>query len=93
MEKAEISLHQWKIYDCVVRSQAWMTNKEIAQQTGVSLRATSFHTNNLVQLGIFDQAEVYPGHRFKMSTRADKRNTGYLKRLQQAGEIFAVQAQ
>jgi len=90
MEKAEISLHQWKIYDCLVKRQAWMTNKEIAEQTGVSLRRTSFHTNNLVQLGILDQAEVYPGHRFKASTKADKRNTGYLRRLQQAGEIFSA---
>jgi DNA-binding IclR family transcriptional regulator len=91
LEKAEISIHQWKIYDCLTRAQAWMTNKEVAEQTGVSLRRTSFHTNNLVQLGILDQAEVYPGHRFRISSRADKRNTGYLKRLQQAGEIFGVQ--
>ena len=75
-----------------MRAQAWMTNKEVAEKTGVSLRRTSFHTNNLVQLGILDQAEIYPGHRFKISMRADKRNTGYLKRLQQAGEIFGVQA-
>lgn len=92
MEKAEISIHQWKIYDCLVKSQTWMSNKDIAQKTGVSLRRVGFHTNNLVQLGILDQAEVYPGHRFKISNRADKRNTGYLRRLVQAGEIFSAVA-
>jgi len=92
MEKAEISVHQWKIYECLLRSKAWMSNKDIAQQTGVSLRRVSFHTNNLVQLGILDQAEVYPGHRFRFSQQANKRNTAYLRRLQQAGEIFATLA-
>jgi predicted transcriptional regulator len=88
MEKAEISIHQWKIYKCLHERNRWMTNKDIAQATDVSLRRVSFHTNNLVQLGILDQAEVYPGHRFKISPKASKRNAGYLLRLEQAGEIF-----
>ena len=83
MEKAEISLHQWKIYDCLMKESTWLSNRDIAHQTGVSLRRVSFHTNNLVQLGILDQAEVYPGHRFKISAKADKRNSGYLRLLQQ----------
>ena len=91
MEQAEISEHQWKIYACLAKTQRWMTNRELATATGVSLRRVSFHTQNLVKLGILDQAEVYPGHRFRLSTKADKRNTAYLQRLQQAGEIFGYQ--
>jgi DNA-binding IclR family transcriptional regulator len=90
MEKAEISEHQWKIFDCLTQANTWMSNKDIAQKTGVSLRRTGFHTNNLVQLGILDQAEVYPGHRFRVSDKASKRNTAYVLRLKQAGEIFGA---
>ena len=90
MEQAEISEHQWKIYDCLIKGQRWMSNREIAEFTGVSLRRVGFHTKNLVQLGILDQAEVYPGHRFKVASKAEKRNFGYIQRLQQAGEIFGT---
>ena len=72
----------------LAKTLRWVTNKDIAQGTGVSVRRVSFHTNNLVQLGILDQAEVSPGHRFTLSPKADKRNIGYVRRLQQAGEIF-----
>ena len=88
MEQAEISIHQVKVYQCLAKSQTWMTNKEIAKATGVSLRSTSLHTQRFVALGICDQAEVYPGHRYKLSGKADKRNAAYILRLKQAEEVF-----
>ncbi len=39
MEHAEISLHQVKVYECVAQSKRWMTNKEIAEVTGVAPRS------------------------------------------------------
>lgn len=88
MEPSEISLHLVKIYRCLSQSHAWMTNKHIAEATGVSLRRTSHHTKTLVGLGILEQAEVYPGHRYRVAEKADKRNGSYLARLKQAEEIF-----
>lgn len=89
MEKAEISIHQIKIYRCLAESHQWMTNKELAQKTGVSLRNVGYHTKRFVDLGICDQAEVYPGHRYRLSDKADKRNASYMLRLKQADEVFA----
>lgn len=88
MERAEISLHQVKIYAYLASRKTWMTNKDIAKATGVSLRRTAHHTKTFVGLGIFDQAETYPGHRFRFSEMARKRNPSYLQRLEQAHEIF-----
>lgn len=88
MEKAEISLHQVKIYRQLVASKQWMTNKELAAQTGVSLRNVAYHTKRFVDLGICDQAEVYPGHRYRFSDKANKRNASYVLRLKQADEVF-----
>lgn len=88
MEKAEISLHQVKIYRHLAESKGWLTNKDIAKTTGVSLRNVSYHTRRFVDLGVCDQAEVYPGHRYRLSDKAEKRNASYMLRLKQADEVF-----
>lgn len=89
MEQSEISIHQVKVYRCLAQSPRWWTNKELAEKAGISLRNASLHTQRFVALGICDQAEVYPGHRFRLAPKADKRNGAYLLRLQQADAIFA----
>lgn len=88
MEQAEISIHQVKVYHYLVTHEGWITNRDLAKHTGVSLRNVSLHTQRFVALGICDQAEVYPGHRYRLSTKADKRNAAYLLRLKQAEDIF-----
>jgi DNA-binding IclR family transcriptional regulator len=90
MEQTEISIHQWKVYTCLDQRKGWLSNRNIATITGVSLRNVSLHTKRLVTLGILDQAEVYPGHRFRLSPKANKRNASYFLRLQQASEIFST---
>lgn len=92
MEQSEVSTHQLRVFQCLARAhpRQWMTNKAIACATGVSLRNVSLHTRRLVDLGIFDQAEVFPGHRFRLSEKADKRNAAYMIRLKQAEDIFGM---
>lgn len=90
MERAEISEHEVRIFQFVRTAQRWVTNKEIASGAHVSRRTASGHTLHLVKLGIFDQAEVFPGHRFRLSIQAEKRNKAYLLRLLQAEEVFQV---
>jgi DNA-binding IclR family transcriptional regulator len=89
MERNEISLHQVKVYQCVAASKRWMTNAEIAHVAGVASRTARHHTKMLVTLGIFDQAEVFPTHAYRLSEKAKQRNTGYLLRLERAQEVFA----
>lgn len=90
MERSEISLHQIKVYRFVRDSAGWVDNSAIAKATGVSGRTARLHTKTLVSLGIFDQAELFPGHRFRMSSFAEKRNKAYLRRLSEAEKVFGL---
>lgn len=93
MEQSEVSFNQVKIYYHLKTTGAWMTNREIATTLKISLRNASLHTQTLVKLGILDQAEVFPGHRYRYSAQDKKRNLAYVQRLEQATEIFQSQLQ
>ena len=88
MERAEISQHQVRVYQFVRDTLHWVTSAEIACGAQVAPRTARAHVQHLVALGIFDQAEVFPAHRYHLSSQADKRNKGYLLRLKQAEEVF-----
>ena len=89
MEHAEISLHQVRIFAFVHEAGRWVTNAEIAQGAQVAPRTARAYTKRLVELGILDQAEVFPAHRYRYAPQAGNRNKAYLTRLQQAQEVFA----
>jgi predicted ArsR family transcriptional regulator len=93
MERNEVSLHEVKIY-CLLRSQPgrWLTNQEIgAALTGVAPRTVRAHTKRLVTLGLVNQAEVFPAHRYQWSEMGAKRNLGYSQRLEQAAAVFGLE--
>jgi hypothetical protein len=90
METNEVSLHQVKVFQFVQKSTGWVTNDDIVKGTGVKYRTVALHTKNLVSLGVFDHAEVFPNHRFKMSSKAEMRNKAYSLRMQQAIEVFGL---
>ena len=90
MERAEISQHQLRVFQFVRDRQCWVTSEAIAHGAQVAPRTARAHAHQLVTLGIFDQAEVFPAHRYRLSPHADKRNKAYLLRLQQAEEIFQL---
>lgn len=91
MERNEISLHEAKVFQ-VLRADRWMTNHEIAAAAGVAPRTARLHTLRLQQLGIADVAEVFPGHRFRLSSKASRRNRNYLQRLEHAADVFGLGA-
>lgn len=91
MEKSEISVHELRIC-AFLRSppDKWSTNNEIAQAASVSPRTARAHTLKLVKLGMIDQAEVFPAHRYRWSDKAEKRNASYWTRLKMAAEVFGL---
>lgn len=95
MERSEISLHEVNIYRVFKEhSKAWLTHKDIAKLSqSKSDRTVRAHTLKLVRLGILDQAELFPQHRYRLSQKADKRNKGYMQRLDEADVIFAASPQ
>lgn len=90
MERNEVSLHECRVFLTLKNSVKWMTNNEIATEAKVAKRTASSKTKKFVDLGICDVAELYPGHRYRLSQKADKRNTAYMKRLEEAVVIFGL---
>ena len=89
METNEISLHLVRVFESARTHSGWLTAKEIADRAGVAGRTARAHSAKLVALGIFDVAEVFPGHRYRLSELAEKRNKAFVQRLEAARLIFA----
>jgi hypothetical protein len=91
-ERNEISRHEIEAFSALTRpAQSWKTNAELgAECPHVAQRTMRAITLKLVKLGILDQAEVFPAHKFRLADKADKRNRGYVDRLHRAAEVFGV---
>ncbi len=91
VERNEVSRQEVEVFRVLTANvAAWKTNSEIAAECqAVASRTVRAMTLKFVKLGLVDQAEVFPAHKFKLSAKADKRNRGYIERLKQAAEVFA----
>lgn len=92
MEHNEVSPHEVKVFLALSTAPSeWLSNRDIAARVkGVTLRTVRAHTYKLVKLGLVDQAELFPGHRFRVSDKAEKRNKTYTQRIMQAAEIMGL---
>jgi hypothetical protein len=91
MERNEISLHEVKVFKAVKDAVKWITNREIETAISeISARTVRAHTLRLVRSGLLDQAAVFPGHRYRIADKANKRNGSYLLRLSKAAEAFGI---
>lgn len=87
-ETSEVSEHLFRVFAFVTKANRWHTAREIAEHSKTAYRTARAHCYRLVKAGIFDQAEVFPGHRYRISENASKRNKGFMQRLEQAKEFF-----
>jgi len=91
MERNEISIHELSVWLALKRAGKWITNDELfAMVDGVRPRTVRTHTKKFVELGLVDLAEVFPGHRYRISEMASKRNKAYVLRLDAAIEQFGL---
>lgn len=91
-ERNEISRHEVEVFRVLLANgKSWKTNKELAAECqAVAPRTVRAMTFKFVHLGILDQAEVFPGHKYRLSEKAEKRNRGYVDRLRQVADVFGV---
>ena len=68
MESNEISIHEVRIW-LALECGKWMSNSELAKAAHVAERTATHHTRRLTSLGLLDLAEVFPGHRYRLSDR------------------------
>lgn len=95
MEHNEISTHELAIVKVLRDGGKWLSNEQILRlhQDGggfpMSDRTVRAKTLKLVGLGLIDQAEVFPSHKYRWSAKAKQRNAAYLLRLERAAEVMA----
>lgn len=91
MERNEISIHEARAYLAILQSgPTWITNKEIADAAKISGRTARAYSLKWKRLGIVDIAEVFPAHRCRLAEKANKRNAGYIQRLDHACGVFGL---
>ena len=90
MEKNEISVHEVRFFLAVIDQEGWFTSAEIAQSSKIAKRTGRAFCNKWVKLGLLDQADVFPSHRYRFSTHAKKRNAAYLLRVENAANVFGL---
>lgn len=91
MERSEVSRHEVAVFRAMLQASGWVSSKDIASAAQVAPRTARSHALKLVRLGVADQADVFPGHRYRLSDHAGQRNRGYVDRLRRAAEALGVQ--
>ncbi len=90
-ETAEVSNHLAKVFLVLKASpKEWLTAGGIAEKADVAGRTARSHCLRLVNLGIVDQAEVFPAHRYRLSPMASKRNKTMVARIEDAAKVFGL---
>lgn len=89
-EKNEISVHESRVFIALLKNGGWMSSNDVASMANVASRTARQHLLKLTRLGLLDQAEVFPGHRYRLSRLAKQRNHSYYGRLVQACEILGL---
>lgn len=90
-ERSEVSEHLLRVWLWLRAANGWATAAEIAVGANVAPRTARAHAMKLVQLGVCDQAEVFPAHRYRVSALAAKRNKAFTLRLAEAERVFGME--
>jgi DNA-binding transcriptional ArsR family regulator len=88
----EVSIHEVLVWLALLRAEGWSTSREISRRLEgkVADRTVRAHLRKLAMLGLVDTAEVFPGHRYRVSEKSDKRNGAYTLRLREAASVFGL---
>jgi DNA-binding IclR family transcriptional regulator len=66
------SLHEAKVWLALRgRHGHWVTNDEIAKESGVKVRTVRQYTLQLVKQGVLERAETFPAYRFRLASKAE----------------------
>lgn len=91
-EHAEVSWHLASVWALLRDSGECLTNREIAQRTGIAPRTARAHTRYLLQLGMLDLHETFPRHLYILAEQAQNRNSGVYHRLNKLTELIQARA-
>lgn len=86
-ERAEISIQLLSVWKVLRTATEPLTNREIASMTGTARRTVRAHTRYLLQLGLLEAHELFPGHLYEIAEQAEKRHAGYWLRLEKLSAL------
>lgn len=92
-EHAEVSRHLAAAWALLRDSGECLTNREIAERTGIAPRTARAHTRYLLQIGMLDLHETFPRHLYVLAAQAQNRNSGVYRRLNTLTEIIQARVQ
>lgn len=84
----EISAHEVRIVAALKASGEWMSSRDVAREAKVAPRTARHHLRRLADIGILEEAEVFPGHRYRFSAKSDR--TPHYKRILAAAAALRV---
>lgn len=87
METTEISRHQVAVFEHM-KDGSWKTANEVALATKVAGRTARHHLAGLTQLGVLEEAYVFPGHRYRLHPAPGARATKFIGRLEHASVVL-----
>jgi predicted transcriptional regulator of viral defense system len=90
-ERRTVSLHEVKVW-LALRGKPgqWLTNDEIAKESGVRVRTARQYTLRLVKQGLLERAETFPAYRFRLASKVEP--SAYQQRIEAVIEAFGLQA-
>ncbi len=88
MESKEISHHQVRLFNYLSNQTDWCTAAAASEGSQIASRTARMHLLKFVKAGIVDQMTLFPGHRYRLSPLAEKRNKTLIQRLKAAVEVF-----
>ena len=90
MDHPTISLHEVRLFRAMEAAAGqWLTSQEIAERADIDQRTARAHAKKLSGLRILEVIELYPGYRYRLSTKND-RDRAHIERLNRAAEAFGI---
>lgn len=86
----QVSVHEVLVFTALQNHRhAWISNSDLAARVpSVSLRTVRAHVARWVRQGLVEQADVYPGPRYRLAPDAESRCGEYVNRVREAAGRF-----
>ena len=82
------------VYACLARQPRWLTNLDIAADTGLTQRTVRSKTRHLYALGLLDRADsLFPSYGYRITEPTTEAQAAYRRQLEEAGVIYRQMAE
>ena len=91
VEGGDISAQQVRVIDFMLKEKRWYSVREIASGAQVSERTGQNLARKFVRLGIFEQADLHPAPRYRLSEGAANKSGAFFDKIAAARRAFNLE--